>query len=211
MSIRIACAAGSNGEEDPQDGRDQLRLMIERGLRAQLRIGNLLTGQLYVALDFFPNAEPVDPPPADDPLQLPTVPNSLDELQSQIGEIAVKLNKIPYQQIGNDLQKALASLDRTFGGAEKLVKTLNNDVSPQVTAAMKEVRRTLDTANKTLDSAGKAMTSAGRAVAEDSPLQQDLRDTLQELSRAAVSLRVLTDYLEQHPESLLRGKPRDSR
>ena len=76
---------------------------------------------------------------------------------------------------------------------------------------MKEVRRTLDTANKTLDSAGKAMTSAGRAVAEDSPLQQDLRDTLQELSRAAVSLRVLTDYLEQHPESLLRGKPRDSR
>ena len=47
--------------------------------------------------------------------------------------------------------------------------------------------------------------------ADLAPLQQDLRDTLQELSRAAVSLRVLTDYLEQHPESLLRGKPRDSR
>ena len=122
---------GIDGEEDLQAGRDRLRLMIERGLRAQLRIGNLLTGQLYVALDFFPNAEPVDPPPADDPLQLPTVPNSLDELQSQIGEIAVKLNKIPYQQIGNDLQKALASLDRTFSGAEKLVRTLNNDVSPR--------------------------------------------------------------------------------
>ena len=78
-------------------------------------------------------------------------------------------------------------------------------------AAMKDVRRTLDSASKAIDSAGKAMTSAGRAVAEDSTLQQDLRGTLQELSRAAVSLRVLTDYLEQHPESLLRGKPRDSR
>ena len=51
-----------------------------------------------------------------DPLQLPTVPNSLDELQSQIGEIAVKLNKIPYEQIGADLQHALGNLD-PFSGA----------------------------------------------------------------------------------------------
>ena len=71
--------------------------------------------------------------------------------------------------------------------------------------------RTLDTANKTIDTVGKALGSASRSIAEDSPLQQDLRDTLRELSRSAVSLRVLTDYLEQHPESLLRGKPRDSR
>ena len=208
---RLRRGVGTEEDDDVSARQDRLRVMIERGLRGQLRIGNLLTGQLYVALDFFPNAEPVPPLQLTDPIELPTVPNSLDELQSQIGEIAVKLNKLPYEKIGNDLQNALAGLDRTFDGAQKLVKTLNNDVSPQVTAAMKDVRRTLDTANRTIDSAGKAMSSAGRAVAEDSPLQQDLRDTLQELSRAAVSLRVLTDYLEQHPESLLRGKPRDSR
>ena len=102
-------------------------------------------------------------------------------------------------------------MDRTFAGAEKLARTLNNDVSPQVSAAMKDVRRTLAEANKTMEAAGKAMATAGRSIAEDSPLQQELRNTLQELSRSAVSLRVLTDYLEQHPESLLRGKPRDSR
>jgi paraquat-inducible protein B len=177
-------------------------------------MGNLLTGQLYVALDFFPNAgvsQPVPPVAAGDPLQLPTMPNSLDELQSQIGEIAVKLNKVPYEQIGSDLQKTMASLERTLGNAEQLVKTLNNDVSPQITAAMKDVRRTLETASKTLDQAGKTMATAGRAIAEDAPLQQDLRHTLQEISRSAASLRVLTDYLEQHPESLLRGKPRDGR
>ena len=202
---------GIGNEEDQQLRDDRLRLMIERGLRAQLRIGNLLAGQLYIALDFFPNADRAEPPSPGGPLVLPTVPNSLDELQSQIGEIAVKLNRIPYEQIGKDLQQALAGLDRTFVGAEKLMKTLNNDVSPQVSAAMKDIRRTLDTASRTIDSAGKAMTTAGRAIAEDAPLQQDLRDTLQELSRAAVSLRVLSDYLEQHPESLLRGKPRDSR
>lgn len=46
-------------------------------------------------------------------------------------------------------------------------------------------------------------------VAADAPLQQDLRDTLREVSRAAASLRVLTDYLEQHPEALIRGKPEE--
>ena len=202
---------GPDDDDTAQARHDRLRLLIERGLRAQLRIGNLLTGQLYVALDFFPNAEPVEPPTMSDPLQLPTVPNSLDELQSQIGEIAVKLNKVPYEQIGADLRKALDGMDRTFAGAEKLARTLNNDVSPQISAAMKDVRRTLAEANKTMEAAGKAMATAGRSIAEDSPLQQELRNTLQELSRSAVSLRVLTDYLEQHPESLLRGKPRDSR
>ena len=62
---------------------------------------------------------------------------------------------------------------------------------------MKDVRKTLDTANSTL--------------ATDSPLQQDMRQTLRELTRAAGSLRVLTDYLERHPESLFRGKPEDQK
>ncbi|MBL8540661.1 MAG: hypothetical protein JNK68_09855 [Betaproteobacteria bacterium] len=43
-------------------------------------------------------------------------------------------------------------------------------------------------------------------VGKDAPVQQELRDMLQELTRAARSLRVLTDYLEQHPEALIRGK-----
>jgi paraquat-inducible protein B len=208
---RLRRGVGADEMQTDDTRHKRLQFMIERGLRAQLRIGNLLTGQLYVALDFFPNAEPVEAPAASDPIVLPTVSNSLDELQSQIGEIAVKLNKIPYEQIGSDLQQTMASLNRTLATAEQLVKTLNNDVSPQITAAMKDVRRTLDSAGKTLDTAGKTMTAAGRAIAEDAPLQQDLRHTLQELSRSAASLRVLTDYLEQHPESLLRGKPRDSR
>ncbi len=57
----------------------------------------------------------------------------------------------------------------------------------------------------------KTINTADRTLAEDSPLQQDLRQTLQELTRTAGSIRVLTDYLERHPESLLRGKPDDKK
>jgi paraquat-inducible protein B len=208
---RLRRGDGNDEMESAQARHSRVQSMIDRGLRAQLRLGNLLTGQLYVALDFFPNAAEVEPTAASEPMQMPTIPNSLDELQSQIGEIAIKLNKIPYEQIGKDLQKTMATLDRTLSSAEVLAKRLNNDLSPQMSAAMKDIRKTLDAAGKTLDAAGKTLGTAERAIAEDAPLQQDLRRTLQELSRSAASMRILTDYLEQHPESLLRGKPRESR
>jgi paraquat-inducible protein B len=182
---------------------ERLRFLVGKGLRAQLRTGNLLTGQVYVALDFFPKAKPAKVDIAQNPIELPTEPNNgLDEIQSQVAEIATKINKVPFEEISADLRRALGTLNSTLVSAEKLTKSLNNDVAPEMTAAMKDVRTTLGTAQKTLD-------SAGRAVAEDAPLQQDLRQTLQEVTRAAGSLRVLTDYLERHPESLLRGKPED--
>jgi paraquat-inducible protein B len=181
--------------------------LIARGLRAQLRTGNLLTGQLFVALDFFPKAPKVAALPLDkaNPLvRLPTLPNGLDEMQTQVGEIIAKINKVPFEQLSADLRKTLASLDSTLTGAEKLVNTLGNDVAPGITAAMQDVRKTLATADRTLG-------NAGNALAEDAPLQQDLRQTLREVNRAAASIKVLTDTLERHPESLLRGKPEEKK
>ncbi|MDB5846678.1 MAG: mammalian cell entry protein [Rhodoferax sp.] len=174
-----------------------MQFLIEKGLRAQLRTGNLLTGQLYVALDFFPKAPPSKVDFAKNPVELPVMPNSLDELQTQIQEIANKVNKVPFEQIGADLRTTMATLNKTLSGAEQLTRTLNNDVSPEITAAMKDARKTISSAERTL--------------AQDSPLQQDMRQTLQELTRTAASVRVLTDYLERHPESLLRGKPDDTK
>ncbi|MGS0741324.1 PqiB family protein [Glaciimonas sp. GG7] len=183
--------------ESKYNQQQRLQFMIGRGLRAQLRTGNLLTGQIYVALDFFPKAPPVTVDVAKTPLELPTIPNSLDEIQSQIAEIARKLSKVPFDQIAGDLQKTLGTLNRTLTNAEQLTKTLNTDVAPEIAAAMKDVRKTL--------------TSAQHTLSEDAPLQQDIRQTLQEVSRSAASVRVLTDYLERHPESLLRGKKEETK
>ncbi|MDY7548785.1 MlaD family protein [Glaciimonas sp. Gout2] len=183
--------------ESPYTQQQRLQYMISRGLRAQLRTGNLLTGQIYVALDFFPKAPAVKFDVTKAPLELPTIPNSLDEIQSQIADIARKLSKVPFDQIGTDLQKTLGTLNRTLTNTEKLTNTLNTDIAPDVSAAMKDLRKTLSAAQQTLSS--------------DAPLQQDIRQTLQELSRSAASLRVLTDYLERHPESLIRGKQEDKK
>ena len=192
---RLGSKYAKDQAQSPYTQQQRIQFMVSRGLRAQLRTGNLLTGQLYVALDFFPKAPLVAISPST-PIELPTISNGLDEVQTQIATITGRLSKVPFDQIGIDLQKSLVTLNNTLNSAEKLTKTLNQDVAPEVTAAMKDVRKTLD--------------SAGRTLSEDAPLQQDLRQTLQELSRAAASLKVLTDYLEQHPESLIRGKAIDN-
>ncbi|MFH0131753.1 intermembrane transport protein PqiB [Variovorax sp. EL159] len=187
----------ATGTESRSTQQERLRFLAEKGLRAQLRNGNLLTGQVYVALDFFPKAPPVKVDVTKNPIELPTVANSLDEIQSQVQEIATKLNKVPYEQIAGDLRTTLATLNKTLTATEQTVNRINSDVTPELAAAMKDVRKTVNTAERTL--------------ADDSPLQQDMRQTLRELTRAAGSVRILTDYLERHPESLLRGKPDDKK
>jgi paraquat-inducible protein B len=189
--------SGARSEVKNYTDKQRLAFFVGRGLRAQLKTGNLLTGQNYIALDFYPKAPPAQFDINANPSVLPTMPGALDELQTQIGDITRKLSKVPFDQIGADLQKTLKTLDGTLKSAEQLTQHLNNDVAPEVTEAMKDVRKTLDSANKTLS--------------EDAPLQQDLRQTLEEVSRAAGSLRILTDYLERHPESLIRGKPEDGK
>ncbi len=191
-------------KESKYTAQQRLQFMINRGLRAQLRTANLLTGQLYVAFDFFPKVVAVkrdvsrskaDVDAAHALLELPTIPSSAEEIQTQVSEIALKLSKVPFDEIGSELQESLKILQGTLNSATQLAEKLNNDVAPEITVAMKDVRETLN--------------AAGRTLSEDAPLQQDLRQTLQELTRAAVSLRVLTDYLERHPESVIRGRRGD--
>ncbi|MDR6475561.1 paraquat-inducible protein B [Burkholderia sp. OAS925] len=181
-----------HGTEVPKAGTVEnqrlLQHLVERGLRGQLRTGNLLTGQLYVALDIFPKAAPVSFDPARDPLELPTIPNSLDALQTQVAEIAKKLERMPFDQIGVNLNNSLKNADKLFA-------QLSTEIMPQ--------------ARDTLAAAKQTFGSAEATLRQDSPVQADMHQALQELTRTLQSLNALADYLERHPESLVRGKSED--
>jgi paraquat-inducible protein B len=104
---------------------------------------------------------------------------------------------MPIGQISADLRTALQSLNRTLVGAEQMVKRMDKEVAPAAKSALDDARRLLNTTEQ--------------ALASDSPLQQDLRTSLRDLSRAAQSLRELTELLERQPESLIRGKKESKR
>ncbi|MEM5388610.1 MlaD family protein [Paraburkholderia phymatum] len=182
----------TKGQPVPDTGTEashkMLQALVKHGLRGQLRTGNLLTGQLYIALDLFPKAPAATIDVSRDPIELPTIPNTLDELQLQVADIAKKLDQVPFDQIGNNLNTALKHADQLF-------TRLDKEVVPQ--------------ARDTLTAAKQTFGSAEATLQQDSPMQSDVHQALQELTRTLQSLNALSDYLERHPESLLRGKSGD--
>jgi paraquat-inducible protein B len=179
-----------------------LKSLVDAGVRAQVRTGNLLTGQLYVALDFVPRAAPARFDAQAPVPTLPTVPGTLADVQPQLAEIVAKIGKVPFDEIGVNLQATLANanaasmtLTETLGSAREAIEQL----SPEAQKALVGVRDTLASAQSTLEALDRNLAQP------DAPLQRNANEALAELRRAARALRVLADYLQQHPESLLRG------
>ena len=220
--VKLAAGAGAgataNSEADTAAAdRALIQRLVDSGLRAQLRSGNLLTGQLYVAMDFHPKAGPLRLKIQDGMLTLPTVPGTLSELQSQLGDIVQKLSRLPLDEIARGLTETLRQ-------AETTMKTL----TPDARAALAETQRTLAAAQALLLQLGpeasqsllalrqavdSALATLGRTeqtlLAPGAPLQRNLEQALIDVQRAAAALRVMADTLQRNPESLLRGKPPD--
>jgi paraquat-inducible protein B len=176
------------------------RLFDERGLRAQLKSGSLLTGQMYVALEYFPKAGKAPIDWRRDTPELPVVGSSLAELEAKLTSILDKVDKVPLEALGASLKKDLESLDETLGSANKLIKRVDTELVPTLKTDLEALHRTLGSVERTLDNASATL------VGPNAPAQQELRDALTEFTRAARSMRQLLDYLERHPESPIRGK-----
>ncbi|HYG46259.1 MAG TPA: MlaD family protein [Bordetella sp.] len=164
-----------------------LAAMVKHGLRGQLRTANLLTGQLYIVLQHFPKAEPVEFQ-ISDPIVIPTIPGNLEQLQQQITNIVEKIDRIPFDQIGRDLRTTLSS-------TSKLMSSLDKTLAPEARETLRAARKSLDNINSLL--------------ATDAALPANAERAMQELGRAARSLRALADYLQANPEALIRGRGQD--
>ena len=175
LGVRVI--EGASGADLERMRRRLIDALIAHGARAQLRTGNLLTGSVFVAIDFFPGAPPAMLDWSQTPVQLPTVPGQLQVIETKVTDLINKLDKMPLQQIGDELTATIAELDQTLVAA----------------------RGTLVSARGTLNNTT-SLTEPNSAQIEQ------LGNTLQEVSRASRSVRVLADYLERHPEALLRGK-----
>jgi paraquat-inducible protein B len=179
-------------DRDRIDMHSLLDHLVAQGLRAQLRSDSVLTGQLYVAMDFFPQPAGFKIDWNNVPQVLPTVSGGLDDLQATLLSIAHKIDKIPLESIGNDVHANLRDLDQALQDIDKLAKHSDVDVVPELKATLEEAHRTLAAASRTLSS--------------DSPLQTDTRQTMQEMARMAQALRAMADMLTHDPQAMLRGR-----
>lgn len=162
--------------------------MVEKGLRAQMRPASLITGQQYIALEFFDKSPLTDFDAAARPLVVPVVAGEFDRLQEQVGDIITKISAVPFDQIGKSLQGGLAELSQ-------VLKQLDKTTVPQLNGAL-----------KSMDSAVKKL---GAMLDADSPLNASVDQTLGELKRSLRSLRDLSDTLQSQPSAVLRGRSPD--
>ena len=187
--------------------RPGMEHMVKHGLRAQLKTGSLLTGQLFVELDFYPDSPPLELVYGGQYPEIPTVPGTLEAFQKTAMDILNNLRKLPLDQIANELLGTMQGANRLVNAPEwratirsldatlKDVRALARTADRQVAALAVDAGKTLGAARNTLES-----------LDPEAPLMVDLANTLEELAAAARSIRALSDYLDRHPESLLYGK-----
>jgi paraquat-inducible protein B len=174
------------------DRRQGMDFLVEKGLRARLKQGSLLTGQLYIALDMYPDAPPAKIVWSEPYAELPTIPTPMEEITRGVTKFVEKFEKIPLEQIGNDLRDTMANLNKTTEDLQKLVQNLDASVVPA--------------ANATLEQTQKTLIKVDRLLNADSPTGHELKRALGELADAARNISILVDYLERHPESVVFGK-----
>ncbi|MBW2250565.1 MAG: MCE family protein [Deltaproteobacteria bacterium] len=174
------------------DRRKFMDDLVAKGFRAQLKTGNLLTGQMFVDLGIHPGEPTRHIIWNDEYPELPTVQAPLEKISAALAQTLDKLQKLPLEEIGSEVRTAVQSLNETLKQTRMLVQKLDAKFEP-------EARATLVQAQKTLASVENVLSS-------DSPLNQKTSRAMVELAAAARSIRVLMDYLERHPDSLLFGK-----
>ena len=178
--------------------------LVQRGLRAQLKSGNLLTGELLVDLDFHPDSPPAKLDRSGTYPEIPSVPAGLEALEASVTTALTKIATLPLPDLVEDLRRtiqgiddlvaspdtkqAVAALTQAAVRLEALIGTLDQRVGPLFAQAQ-----------ATLASAD-GMVGGGRAAA----VRHEA--LLKELTGAARSIRVFADYLERHPDALIRGK-----
>lgn len=213
--------------------------LISRGMRAQLNIQSLLTGLLYVELDFYPNS-PLNLADIDSPyLQLPTIATSLQRIAKKLEDIDITKFTDEMESISSGIKSLVsnenfqalpANVTRTLDSLYELSTQLQEQMAstgPKLDDMLDKTATTAATANSELPrlarlveanlrnlndaiaSFKQGMSGVDGVLSPDSPTVYELNRALQEMTRAGRSLQSLADALEAQPEAVIRGKRGD--
>jgi paraquat-inducible protein B len=221
---RIHDPAGTVSDLRTKSPGEAAKFLTGKGLRAELQSTSLVTGQLYIDLDFHPEQPPrlVDIPTSHP--QIATAPTKFQVLSSRVEKLASAISELPFEEIARNLSETLVAfrdlargpevrsalaaaggagkdVSRTLGNLDRLVADLRGKVDDV------DVKLVVADLHRTLDAAQKGLTQIQQTLAGTSGAQREFSHTLSEISRAAASVRVLAEYLERNPSSLLEGKP----
>lgn len=174
--------------------------LVDKGLRAQLKTGNLLTGQLYVDLDFHKDAEPAKLYVEQGYLVFPTIAQSFDMILDRVDNVLAGMEKIDFAGLGEEFSDVAVELKKLLTELSGVSEDIKTKTLPAVnTELLPKIDRTIDELNKTLE-------GIDQSIGADSALKYNAGRISEELYMTLRSLRSLIDYLERDPQALILGK-----
>jgi len=183
----------SDSEESVETMRNAITRGVEMGMRASLQTGSLLTGALYVNIDYYPDAPAAPKEEFEGYPVLPSIPSGLGRLEQQIGDLLTKFNDLPLDAMAANANSAMATLDGTLASLTATMNSLQLLLDTEGTKALPgELNQTLAELRKTLS-----------AISPDTALGQSLSDSVFELNRTLRNLEELTRTLSEKPNSLV--------
>jgi paraquat-inducible protein B len=208
--------------------RDPARLAaeVDRGLRAQLNTQSIVTGLLFVQLDYHPDMPASFVSPAEQRgHEIPTIPTTLEQAQQVAADIINKLRGVDFDAFARAVREAiegvnravnapglqatlealpqtLANVDKTLGSVQQLAANLDQRTGPLVAS----LQSASDRSTIAVEQARATLKSMQKIVDPGSPLAGQLSTVLEELRNTARSVRLLADYLERNPAALIRGR-----
>jgi len=197
---------------------ENARLLVQRGMRAQLKTTNLLTGQMSVALEMMTDPAPAELSMEGDVIVMPSAPGALAGIGQSVDQLLSKVNNMPFQQIGADLDhllsgaskltnspeltKALESLQGVLASTQQVLVRVDSGVSP----ALRELPAISRALEATLAQSTHVLASVATGYGDNSAFHADVDRALVQLNDAIRSMRVLADLLARHPEALVQGR-----
>jgi len=195
-----------------------MRALVARGLRAKLDSANIVTGQLVVGLEFKSDADPAEMGVEGGVPVIPAVASDFASITNSVTAILRKVNQMPFEQIGRnlnetlrgasdfangkELKQALESLASALVSVQHLVQEADKDLGP----VLRKLPAVLTTFQDAIARVGRLSGSLDAGYGDGSKFRRDLDRLLEQVNDAARSVRVLTDLLARHPEALIRGR-----
>lgn len=192
--------------------------LVDSGMRAELSTRNFITGQVAVSLEFVPGAGAAQVTRQDAAIVVPSRPGGGAGLVDAMTDIAGRLSRLPVDQIAEHLNQLLAGADQTIGSPDmraaitslagtlqelhKLARQTNSSLMP----ALRRLPAISDELQRTMAHANQVLAGVGTSYGANSGFQRDLQRLMQQASDAARSIRLLADFLDRHPEALVRGR-----
>ncbi len=206
------------GEGNISSPYETLKDLVDRGLRAQLQSGSLITGQLFVELDMHPET-PVRLVSTSDALpELPTIPANIEQMTASVKNFLARIERIEFNKISEELLKTLEGTNRLINKPEiesiigelntslQAFKSILSKLDQQVVPVTENMEKVITDGSKTIQKAQITLDQLNRMLKPDSPIQYRFYELTEELAETARSIRTLVDILERKPNAVIFGK-----